>query len=107
MATHADIGNAYREPDDGALFVRFIGACLGAAGAIVSEDVGTADHAARLSWALGVLSDDQAAVYTRVRAVKNHALAVDPNVRYSPTNVADADIDAAVQNALAAILPGS
>lgn len=103
MATHANIGNAYREPDDGALFVRFIGACLNAAGAIITEDPGTANHAARLSWARGILSTDQQSVYSRVRAAKNYALAVNADVRYDPANVTDASIDGAVQDWLATL----
>src|SRR5262245_28462591 len=107
MATHAEIGAAYNEPETGALFVRFTGACVKAAGAILTENVNTPNHANRLIWANGILSRDQSSVYTRVRAVKNHALGTNAAVQFSPTNVVDSDIDTAVQNALAVLANGN
>jgi hypothetical protein len=107
MATHTDLGNAYSEPENGALFVKFIGACLLKAAAIRTESGATTNHANRLVWANAILSSDQTAVYARVRASKNYALATDANVQFSPTNVTDGDISAAVENGLAVLANGS
>jgi hypothetical protein len=102
MATHADIGNAFAEPEDGALQRRFLGACLVKAGAIVGEDPQTANHAARLSWAMNILSQDYSFVTSKVRLVKNYALSTNADVQFDPTNVLDASITQAIEDAIAA-----
>jgi hypothetical protein len=107
MATHTEIGNAYAEPDDGAVFRKFLGACIKAAGGIMAEAGNTPNHNNRVVWARGVLSGDQQAVYSRVRAVKNYALATDPNVQFNPAAVTDADVDSAVQTAINVLATGS
>lgn len=107
MAAHADIGNAYAEPDDGALFRRFLGACVIKAGAIMTEPSNTANHANRVIWARGVLSDDQAAVYARARAMKNYALATNADVQYNPSAVLDSSISQAIEDGLAVLAAGS
>ena len=107
MATHAEIGDAYKEPEDGALFVRFLGACILKAGAILTEDEQTANHANRVIWANGMMSLDQASVYARVRAVKNYALATNADVQFSPANVTDGSIETAVEAALAIFANGN
>jgi hypothetical protein len=107
MATHADIGNAYAEPDDGALFRRFLGACCLKAGAILTEAANTPNHANRLVWARAVMSQDAASVYARVHAACRYALATNADVQFSPANVTDASISQAVEDALAVLANGS
>lgn len=107
MATLTDLGNAYSEPDNGALMVKFIGGCLLKAAAIRTENANTPNHANRVIWANAVLSQDQTAVFARVRASKNYALATDANVQFSPANVTDSDIQTAIENGLAVLANGS
>jgi len=107
MATHAALGNAYAEPDDGALFRRVLGACLLKAGVILSEDPQTANHANRLIWANAILSQDQQAVFRRAREMKNYALATNADVQFDPANVTDADLTGAVEDGLAVLANGS
>jgi len=107
MATLAEIGNAYAEPSDGALFRRFLGQCIESAGTIMAESVETPNHANRLIWANAILSDDQEAVYRRVRQMKNYALATNADVRYSPENCLDSAIASAVAAGLEVFATGN
>ena len=99
-----DIGNAWTADEASDLFKKFLGSCLKLAAYILAEDAGTANHAARLSWAKGILSQDVESVYARVRQMIRFAAASNADFQADPSNANDTLIDYCVGIGLSQLL---
>lgn len=91
MATLADIGNFW-QTRSGAMFQRFLGACLKSAYDILNESAETENHAARLAWANVVLAGTEAEVEAKAHAHMRYAIASNASLQASLDSATDNDI---------------
>lgn len=101
MATYSDL--FARRQSGGDLLNRFVIALDAAASAVLTEDAGTDNHAARLAWAYKALFDP-AKSQSYASTCFRYALVTNSTVQDAPDTITDDEILAFVGTALPALV---
>lgn len=103
----ADIGSVWQADQTQTYFKQWMGGCLVAAGQILNESAGTANHANRLVWAKAMLSHDASSVAARVMQMIRLALGTNATFQGSPLTATDGDVQFIVNAQVDTLATGS